>query len=431
MKLAADNQAVEGSPVPTNPASAWSEWRRHWTVLIPCAAGITLVSVHTYSLGVMIGPLEQEFGWSRTQISVGSLIIAFIALLIGPLVGIGIDRYGPRRIGLLGVLFYCIALAAVATTSRDISSWWVRWIVLGIASMFIMPTVWTAAINGFFDKSRGMALAIALCGTGVAAAFVPSLSHSLIEGYGWRGAYVGLAATCFLATAPLIYFFFRGPADHQPGVGRPDGGRPTMLVGLSAREGLTSPSFLKLAGAALIFAVAASTLTANAVPVLLAQGFERATAAAMAGLIGVGSIIGRLCGGYLLDRLDAKKVAAASVIAPVVTVTIFLTLPGALWPAAIGCFVLGLSVGTELDACAYLAARYFGMRSFGTLFGTINGLLLFGNGVAPVAANYVYDVTDSYHLVLMAISPACVLAAVLFALLGRYPDFGHGREVHK
>ena len=85
------------------------------------------------------------------------------------------------------------------------------------------------------------------------------------------------------------------------------------------------------------------------------------------------------------------------------------------------CLVLGLSIGTEVDACAYLAARHFGMRSFGTLFGAINGLLLFGTGFSPLASNYVYDVTKSYNPVLWSLIPLCVTAALLFLALGRYP----------
>jgi hypothetical protein len=110
-------------------------------------------------------------------------------------------------------------------------------------------------------------------------------------------------------------------------------------------------------------------------------------------------------------------------LAPVVTVILLLAFPGQSWAAGLACFVLGLSIGTEVDACAYLAARHFGMRSFGALFGTINGLLLFGTGFAPLASNHVYDVVKSYDPVLWSLIPLCLLTAALFLALGRYPDF--------
>ena len=86
-------------------------------------------------------------------------------------------------------------------------------------------------------------------------------------------------------------------------------------------------------------------------------------------------------------------------------------------------FVLGLAIGTELSSCAYLAARHFGLRSLGTLFGAMNGLMLFANGLGPMLANMVFDLTRSYHMFLLTASPAFLVTALLFLLLGRYPDF--------
>src|SRR5690349_19291781 len=104
-----------------------SEWRQHWTLLLPCIAGVMLCAVHGYSLGVMIGPLEREFGWSRAQISAGPLIISMIAIVAAPLVGSAVDRFGPRRIAVFGVLFFCSALGLLSTATTSIWSWWGLW----------------------------------------------------------------------------------------------------------------------------------------------------------------------------------------------------------------------------------------------------------------------------------------------------------------
>jgi MFS family permease len=401
-----------------------SEWRRHWTLLIPCIAGIVLCAVHGYSLGVMIFPLEQEFGWSRAEITAGPLIISFIAVVAAPVVGIGIDRYGPRPIGLFGVVLFCAALAFASTTSSNILSWWTRWAVFGIANMFILPTVWTTAINSVFEKNRGKALAFALSGTGICAAVVPSGTNFLVEAYGWRHAYIGLGVISFLVVAPPVFIWFRGATDRPR---RSEQGRliapAAMVSGVAARKGMTSPAFLKLAGAVLVFGLAGSGVTANGVPILRAQGFDGTQAAALAGLIGIGSIIGRLGGGFLLDIFDAKKVAAISVMTPIIFALLLLAPYNSGWIAALACLILGLSVGTEVDACAYLAARHFGIRSLGTLFGAINGFMLFANGLAPIGASYVYDVTKSYGVFLWAMLPICLVASLLFLSLGRYPRF--------
>jgi len=407
-------------PVITAP----SEWRQHWHVLPPCLAGIILCAVHGYSMGVMIGPLEQEFGWLRAEISAGLMLISFVALFGAPMVGTAIDRFGPRRIALFGVPFFCFTLAMLSTATSNIWTWWGLWGVLALASMFVIPTVWTAAINGYFSKNRGMALAIALSGTGISAAFVPTLTNLLMESFGWRGAYIGLGVISVAVVLPLTWFLFHPVGGRKtPANNRDDTAPATPLSGMSPKEGLRSPNFIKIAASVAIFSMAMCALTTNAVPVLIAQGFTAAKAAGIAGLIGIGSVIGRLGGGYLLDRLDANKVAAFSVLLPTVTIALFLAFPGSMVVASIACVVLGLSVGAEVDACAYLAARHFGLRCFGTLFGTINGLMLFGNGIAPIIANYVYDVTRSYDLVMWGLIPACVASSILFLMLGAYPIF--------
>jgi predicted MFS family arabinose efflux permease len=393
------------------------ELRQHWAVLPPCLAGITLCSVHGYSLGVMIPVIERAFGWPRAEISLGLMIISMIALVGAPLVGLAIDRFGPRRIALPGVLLFCFGLAMLSTT-RDLASWLLLWVLLGLGNMLILPTVWTKAINHYFDANRGLALALALCGTGIAAAFVPSLTNGLVEHFGWRHAYVGLGLIGAAITFPIVCLLFRLPAeDGAPG----QAAVPRQVQGVSARDGFAQPRFLKLAAATLLFSITICALTTNLVPVLLARGMTPATAAGIAGLLGIGSITGRLVGGFLLDRFDAARVAAVSVAMPIVTVALLLAFPGDR-VAAIACLILGLAVGTEVDCCAYLAARHFGLRSFGTLFGTMNGLMLFGNGIAPVIANHVFDVTRSYDIVLWAQVPACLGTILLFLLLGPYPQ---------
>jgi MFS family permease len=403
-----------------------SEWR-NWPMLVACLAGVTLSSFQTYSLGVMIGPLEQEYGWSRAQISSGPLILAMLALFVVPMIGAGIDRIGPRRIALFGVTFFCASLAALSLAGPSILSWWLLWIPMAFGAMAVLPTLWTAAVNSFFDRNRGLALAIALCGSGVGGAIVPMLTNALVEDYGWRGGYIGIAAIGFVVVFPLVLLLFTSATDRRRAVD-PHAAPARSLAGVSAREGFRSVRYAKLAGAAVLLSVAAAALVANAVPILVSHGFARGSAAGIAGLVGIGAIVGRLGGGYLLDRLDANRVAGIAVLAPVATAALLIALPGSATAASAGFLVMGLAIGTEVDACAYLAVRHFGLRSFGALFGAINGFMIFGNGLAPMLANHVYDVTKSYTPMLWALIPAFLLSSLLFFLLGAYPVFAEVAE---
>jgi MFS family permease len=407
--------------------SAIQEWRRHWRVVVPCFLGIMLATAHGYSLGVMIGPLEQEFGWLRAQISAGLLLIAILALAAGPVIGSLVDRFGARRIGLAGIAFYCPSLACLSLATSDILSWWSLWLLLALGALTIMPMVWISILNFYFFKSRGLALAIALSGTGLGAAIWPILTNTLVEAYGWRMAYVGLALVGAAACFPAAWVLFREPSAIRLSR-RSEAPGARLLARKAARQQMVSMRFLKLAAASLLFAVANGTLTQNMVPVLISEGLTPAMAAATAGLLGIGSIAGRVAGGLLLDRFNANVVAAVSVVLPLVTVAILLGMESSQLSASVACLVMGFAIGAELDCNAYLVGRHFGTSNFGALFGTINGLLLFGTGLGPILANLVYDVTRSYNLVLITLIPAFLVTAILFLALGSYrnldPDTG-------
>lgn len=394
------------------------EWRRHGTIVPACFAGNMLIATHNYALGAMILPLELAFGWSRAQIAMGPMLPGLAAIAIAPFVGLLIDRIGPRRVALAGVPLYSAAFAALGLAGPSIASWWALYMLVGLASLLIFPTVWTTAINRRFDRNRGLAIAIALTGTGVSAAVLPIVVTLLIGALGWRLTYASVALAAFAVVLPLVYWLF-DRSDRRAAftvVALPVPPAPGAL-----KRAFLSRPYLKLAVAALFFALIAGVLTTNAIPLLLGEGFDTVGAAAIAGLIGIGSITGRALGGVLLDRFDANRVAAGTVATPAISVAILLATQHSEIGAAIACLLLGLAAGAEYDSCAYLTSRHFPLANFGGLFGTIGGLLLFGTSVAPVLANLVYDVLRSYDLVLWALVPFIALGSLLFLSLGPAP----------
>ena len=160
--------------------------------------------------------------------------------------GIAVDRFGSRRIALFGILFFCAALALLSTATSDVRTWWLLWVLLALGNMMILPTVWAKAINGRFDANRGIALALALCGTGVASAFAPSLTQWLVAQYGWRTAYVVLAALGAGITFPIAWFLFH--PTRQPRAPSPRAQKPPLPLpatpcakACAARSSTSSP----------------------------------------------------------------------------------------------------------------------------------------------------------------------------------------------
>lgn len=396
-----------------------SEWRRHGVIMPACVLGMMLTAIHVYSIGVMIGPLEQEFGWSRAQISTGPLITSVLSLVLAPFAGRAIDRFGPRRIALIGVPAITIAFALFATAGPSIYSWLALYALFAFALVLVFPTVWTGAIALRFNKSRGFAMAVALSGTGVASAIVPMLAVRLIEEFGWRGAYMGFAAISFVVIFPLVYFTF-ARRDPDAGLVKP-GAESAKALGDSVGYG--SPRFIRLALAALVYSLSTTGIAINAVPILTGdEGFTLRDAAEIAGLVGIGSITGRLMGGVLLDLINGRIVATGCGFAAILAAATLLMTDQSVIAASLACFMLGLASGAEFDACAYLTTRYFPKRNFGALFSVIGALAGVGAGFSPMVCNAVFDATGSYDLVLYGVLPLFAIASALFLSLGKYPD---------
>jgi MFS family permease len=403
-----------------SPAAA--EWRRRWPVVLASALGVGLMSVPVYSGGVFIAPLEQAFGWSRGAISSGLMINALVAVSLGPWVGHAIDRYGPRRFALAGAVILCGAIALLGALNASLWSWWAIWALIAVGAVCIHPMVWTSAVSSFFTVSRGLALAVTLCGTSLASFVCPVLGSRLIALYGWRMAYVGLAVFFALLVIPPLFLFFTSARDERGGPAV-DAAAPANLPGVRPREGLLSFRFARLLGAATCMALAAVTCVTSLVPILTWSGQSRAAAAGIAGAAGLSTIAGRLTAGWLLDRVSGALVAGVSVSLPIAAFLLLLLARGSAPAATAAALVLGLSLGAELDTVAYLTTRHFGLRSFGLLFGVIGASLNLAIAVGPFLASLVYDATGSYAPVLWAFIPVAALGGFLFSTLGAYPDF--------
>ncbi len=400
-----------------------SEWKDGWAVVLASLAGFTLISFYTFSFGAFIAPIEQEFGWSRAQISIGLSVITITAGILTPLLGMVVDRFGPRRVGLPGAIAYAATYGLLGLTTSNIWSWWGLWFLLSFTIIGIKPLVWTTAVASSFERNRGLALAIALCGGGIASSLAPSYSTWAIDTFGWRGAYPFLALSMGLVVVPILYFGLHSGADkakERKTSGRKD---RSGLPGMGLREALLSAAFAKLALAAFIFTVAAIGIIPNLMPILVSFEFSRTEAAAIAGVAGIASIIGRLITGYLLDRFNPNLIAGTVVLLPVASCLLLGWAPGHTAIAIVSVAIIGLALGSEVDVMAFMTARQFGTANYGTIFGVISGLWAIATGMGPLIVNRIYDVTGGYELALQLAIPLFVVTSLLLFALGKPPRF--------
>jgi MFS family permease len=401
------------------PAAA--EWQANWTLVAAATAGVSLSAVGVASLGVMMEPLEHEFGWTRAQISLGTSLVSFIGMALATFAGLAIDRMGARPVGVVAATLMCLGVGLMAAVEGALWQWWALWALVGVSAS-AMPTVWVASVSSHFIAARGLAVAVTLSGSGIATSLVPIIAQRMVEGYGWRSAYIGLAGIWAVIVLPLVLLFFRNAPRRAAGA---RGSTPASadLPGLTARQGFASATFYKLALAAFLSMSAGVAIILNLFPVLRSTGLTPATAAWIAGIIGFATITGRIIGGWLMDRISAGLIAALAAAGAAILPLLLLLLPGSIVAAAAGVAIYGLMGGAKVPAVAYLTSRHFGQRAFGVLYGAVNTVIALGVGLGPLVANVVYDMTGSYTPVMWAAVPFVLVAALLYLSLGSYPDF--------
>lgn len=397
------------------------EFRRGWRLVLAAATGVGLgiTGLTFYTLGIFIGPLSQEFGWSRTALASATILTTLTTLLLGPVVGRLADRFGGRRVGLVSLVGLALGLGGLSLIGADLWSFYLAFGIAMVLGAGTLPIVWTRAVNAGFDKARGLALGLTLTGTGVCAILAPPFTQWLIADHGWRMAYLGQAALVLVIGLPVVWLLF-----HEVGSkGASAPGRPAVdQPGFTAIQARRTRQFWMLGVGFLFASFAVSALIVHLVSILTGGGLARDAAVWAASLLGFAIIAGRLGIGVLVDRFYAPLVAFSILVVAGIA-CLLLLVPGGGLPLALLCVVLiGLAAGAEVDLVAYLASRYFGMRAYGEIYGWQLGFFALGAGLGPMGVGRLYDATGSYTVGLLAAAVGFTVGAVLIGLLGRYPE---------
>ncbi len=377
-------------------SSAAREWRTYPMLPIAAALGYASSIIHIYGLSPYIEPIAKSFDWSRTQVTIGLTVATIIQALFAVPIGMAVDRFGPRRLGLIGVLLACAAFAFIGFADGGETNWAMHWAIMAVAVLPVQATIWASAVASRFSAARGLALAVTLSGASAAQALFPWLGTVLINQYGWQKAMAVQAAIWVVVAWPIIFLFFRGAQDRRKNDDTSPEHNQSALSGVSVAEGMRSTVYLRLWFASMLFTFTILGLNVHFVLILQGEGFPKLGAAGIASLIGLSSIAGRLGTGLLLDRFRGSLVGAAAFLLPAIACLVLVT-SGSSQVGAMGAAVLiGLTLGAEVDVIVYLTTRHFGLRHFGTLYGGLLVALSLGTAFGPLAASRIYDLYGTY-----------------------------------
>lgn len=406
------------------PLRATEEWKRGWPVVLTSAMGISFLSVVMGSLGTFIDPLTAEFGWSRAILTMGMVIAGLFVLLLSPFAGSLVDRFGPRRLAIPGVLLMTAATASFGLTNGSVIQWGLLWTLYGLAHISMMMSIWTGAVTQVFDKGRGLALGLALAGSGVVQTIIPSLATWLIDLVGWRQAYVILALVWGCMTFPLCWLFLRDKAAQSRRVLREKKEEEFgELQGLTIPEAWRDRGLWSVAVATLLVMLMTQALAVHQIPLMTEAGLSRSEAALLAGVAGIASFAGNIVTGALMDRYRANWVGGITL--GVLALAFGLLLDSVRTPALIliAMVISGYSAGTKLQICGYLTSRYGGLRNYGAIFGLMGSLIAVGGALGPFLGGLLFDLTGSYSLFVVVGMIGCGISGLLILSLPRTPDW--------
>lgn len=407
------------------------EFKYGWPVVVSAALGIGLgmSPLPFYTIGVLAGPLNGEFGWRMDQIMAALPVFTFGALIMGPLIGMITDRVGVRKTTLVSVVLFGLTFMAFSLNTGSHQLYLFLWGLLAITGAGTLPITWTRAVNNWFNENRGLALGLSLLGTGLFGALAKLYAAWWITHYDWRTAYIALGLLPILIAFPVAYFAFRDTDDpkvqdkvRQLREEVPSHGT-TERTGMELKEVFRGWRFWLMAFAFVPVSFAVGGPIPNLEQILATKDFDAADAVIIASFIGYAVIIGRLVGGYLLDRLWAPAVAAVLLSIPAISCILFQQADLSYEMAVLAVMILGFAAGVEYDLMAYLVSRYFGMKNYATIYGILYGFFALGAGFGPYIFGNSYASSGSYDTIMGYAVIAFLIGALPLLLLGKYPKF--------
>lgn len=406
-----------------------AEFKLGWRILLLALVGVATSSssLLLYSFSSMVVPLEQAMGWPRSELQAAITALSLGTIVASQLAGWLNLRYGLRRVTLCSLV---LLTASLLTLTRFGESIW--WLYLGfflvpLAGLGTLQITWSHLVNLWFEENRGLALAVILSGSGLAAIGLPLLTTWAISRWNWQTGFVALAALPVLLALPLALRWLM-PQHAAVAAAQPPE-RPANRSGLRLAQALRSWRFWVCNLSMTLVVSCVVGLVTNIVPMLQDRGLTAIAAGQVFSTFGISLILGRLLVGYLIDRLWAPGVAALALLMPAFACVIFAVVaPDPRW-YILATLLVGVGAGAEFDIAAFLIARYFGMRDYGRLFGAHLGLITAGAAISPLLFGALLKATGSYQLMLMACCACFVVGPLLLLSLGGYPKFVDSADI--
>jgi MFS family permease len=360
-----------------------------------------------YAFGLFIDPLQDDFGWQRTAVSL-SLSFAAVGSLTSPLLGRFMDRYGARPLMAVSMVIMGTSFL-LRPLMTELWHWYALSFLQYLAFSGSAGLPAGRLVGIWFAKSRGRVMGITTMGNNFGGFTVPLITGFLLASGNWEAAFLILAGlSYFIAVLSIVVIRERpelgpdAPSDGETGA------LPPELVGWTVREALRSSTFYAIAVALSLGAFTYSAVLPQISDHLIAQGMSRTTAPFAISLLAAFGMMGKLSFGYLSERFTARRMLMVSLSGQIVFIAMIVRFPTEplAWLAAPA---FGLFMGAFGALVPLLVQETFGLRNFGTISGLISMASVIPFFAGPLLAGRSFDIADSY-------GPGFLIVAAMFAL---------------
>jgi len=354
--------------------------------------------------------LVSDAGWSKADFAlVGGL--ALVTSFAFPFIGRLADVLGVRLTALIGMVTLPLVYLAYSRMNDELWVYMAIFFVQSVLCVTTTATVYSRLVVQYIERARGLALAIAVSGSGITGAIGAPILNAYVEANGWRDAYQALAI--FAVIAGIVTFLLIPPERRDAQAPRPK---------RRARDDypviLRSKPFWILLGVMLLCNLPATIMLVQLKLLLLDNGVSGQGTAIMLSALSVGMLAGRFVAGLALDRYRADVVSFLTMGLP--SIGLFLIASSLDAPAILtfAVFCLGFSFGAEGDIVGFLVARQFGVAIYSSVMGLLTFAISFSTASGAALLSITLARTGGYELYLIIVGILVLVGSSLLLLLG-------------
>jgi len=390
-----------------------------WYIVATCFFIGFLTVGSRNAVGIFIIPMSEEFGWSRTTISLAVALGFLVNGLTQPFLGHFFDKFGARRVILFGLVVIGLATFSLSLVFHYLYLLFMFGFVLSTALSSASVTNTMALTSRWFRRRRATAMGFTSAGTQAGGMLLIPFSMYLLQATNWRVTWAVLGLLTLVLAVPLAYIFIRNDPSEK-GL-QPDGdeelpeggvvGLPERQQGLYEvdhwKESFRTPPMWQLSSSYVACGITTGLIAAHFVPLAIDRGVSPGLAATIFGLMAGLNVLGGIVAGILSDRFKRKNVLAIVYLVRGIAFMLLIIIPGSigLWAFAL---LAGLSWLASVPLTASLTADVYGLKALATISGVIFMWHQFGSFSMILLAGFLYDLTGSYTI------PFAITGALLF-----------------